>query len=204
MTSSENSRELVERAERGERAAFDELVDRHKGRIEALIQTRLGKALRTDVSLHDVMQDTLLKAFVAIDGFRWHDEDSFMRWIGTIAENVMRSAARRHQRARTAKLDSNHPGQDDSPGRTLEREERFDRLQQALELLDPDSRKVIVLARIQGLPVKDVAEQLNRSPNATSILLFRALVKLKSYFGDTESLSLPARRLEEREGEDGK
>ncbi len=202
MTLSPQSRELVERAQRGDRAAFGELVEIHKDRIEALIEARLGKVLRSDLSLHDVLQETLLKAFVAIDRFEWRDEDPFMRWIGTIAENVIRSAARQQQRAKTTELDSNIPGPDVSPTRGLEQEERFDRLQQALERLDPDSRQVIVLARIRGMPVKDVAKEIHRSPNATSILLFRALVKLKSFFGDTESLSLPRRRLDEGESDD--
>lgn len=45
MTLSPQSRELVERAQRGDRAAFGELVEIHKDRIEALIEARLGKVL---------------------------------------------------------------------------------------------------------------------------------------------------------------
>ena len=86
------------------------------------------------------------------------------------------------------------------PIQALRRDERFDRFQRAFDALDPDSRQVIFLARIQGLPIKEVARRLERSPNATSILLYRALVKLKGFFGDTESFRLPRRSLRQ-EGE---
>ena len=43
----------------------------------------------------------------------------------------------------------------------------------------------------------EVAERMRRSPGATSVLLVRALMKLKEAFGETESLSLPKRSLEE-------
>ena len=46
-------------------------------------------------------------------------------------------------------------------------------------------------------------ELFARSPNATSILLYRAAIKLKELFGDTESLSLPSRRLEDRGSRNG-
>ena len=55
----------------------------------------------------------------------------------------------------------------------------------------------IRLARLEGLPVKEVARRMHRSEKATSVLLVRAQLKLKTIFGDTESLHLPQRSLEE-------
>ena len=91
------------------------------------------------------------------------------------------------------------PGAIDSPSKNLRRNERFDRLKDSLESLSPEHREVILLMRIEGLPVEEVAKRMNRSPKATRQLLWRALKDLRESFGDTESLGLPERRL----GEEG-
>ena len=78
----------------------------------------------------------------------------------------------------------------------MRRDERFERLESALNCLTKDHREVIIFARIQGLPIKEIAERMSRSPDAVSMLLLRALRELKSYFGSTESFHLPQRSLE--------
>ena len=90
-----------------------------------------------------------------------------------------------------------------SPSKELRRDERFERLKAALSRLKPDYRKVIFLARVRELPMRDVASRMGRSLNATSVLLYRALMKLQEAFGATESLNLPDRRLEYEEESDG-
>ena len=77
----------------------------------------------------------------------------------------------------------------------MRRSERFDRLEEALKTLSPDHRQVITMARVDGLKIKEIAERMNRSPNAVMQLLWRALEKLKASFGETESLHLPDRNL---------
>ena len=87
------------------------------------------------------------------------------------------------------------PADDESPGRNLRRQERFDRLSKSVESLSPDYRIVIRLARIEGLKIGEIADRMNRSPSAVRNLLLRAMRELKKSFGETESLSLPDRRL---------
>jgi len=77
----------------------------------------------------------------------------------------------------------------------MRRDERFERLQAALDSLSPDHREVITLARLKGLRGEEIAKRMNRSPNAVAQLLSHALKNLKEAFGDTESLHLPLRRL---------
>lgn len=89
-----------------------------------------------------------------------------------------------------------------TPSRCLQRHERFERLEKALENLSPDHRKVILMARIEGLPIQEIAARMERSPDAVMHLLRRALRKLKAAFGETESLRLPERALQIR-GDDG-
>jgi len=202
MDPDEIARSLVEGAKGGDAAAFDRLIAMHRRRIEALIRVRLGHHIEREVEADDVLQETLLKALESIGRFNWQGADAFMRWLGTIAENVIRSAARRGKRRPEVPLAADLPFVEVSGSKALQRDERFDRFQRAFDALDPSSRTVIYLARIEGLPVKEVARRIGRTPNATSILLYRALIKLRNEFGDTESLGLSMRRLED--GKDGR
>ena len=77
---------------------------------------------------------------------------------------------------------------------------RFEHLKEAIEGLNSDYREVILLCRIEGLPIKKAAERMNRSPDAVKKLLWRALNQLKSTCGDTESLHLPDRPLDSEGG----
>ena len=200
MTVDSSVPDLIRRAQAGDRGAFDALVERHQDRLESLIRSRMGERLLSDVEPGDVRQEVLLRAFGAMRRFRWSGDDSFMRWLGAIAENVILNATKRLSRRGSLRLDRSVPGPVESPSKALRRDERFDRLEAALRHLSPDHRTVIVLARIEGLPIKEIARRMDRSESAVKNLLLRALKALRGSFGDTESLGLPDRRLDAEGG----
>ena len=55
---------------------------------------------------------------------------------------------------------------------------------------------MILLSRIEGLSIKEIAQRMRRSESAVKNLLLRALKGLRSSFGDTESLRLPDRGID--------
>ena len=192
MKSSQNSRALLERAREGDRAAFETLMAQYDPRIRALILSRLAPHLK--VEFDDVLQDTLLRGYQSIGDFKWQGEDSFVRWIGGIAEHVIRDLARRRSRAKEVSM-GEPAASDVSPSRSLRRHERFDRLQKALAHLTEDHRTVLRMAHIEGFKTRGIAERMDRSPEAVRQLIWRALKQLRSQFDDTESLHLPPRML---------
>ena len=192
--------QLIQRVREGDREAFDRLTARFRGRLEGLIHTRLGASLRAKVTTEDIVQETVLRAFRSIDRFERGDDDAFFRWLAGIASNVVRETARRHRGEQHIALDDEIPSSGVSQSRAGQRDERFDRLQSALDSLGPDHRTVILLARVEGLPLAEVARRMKRSTEAVSQLLWRALKKLKESFGSTDSFHLPNRRLEDRGG----
>ena len=111
-----------------------------------------------------------------------------------IIENVIRTQAQKRGRGEFLELHQDLPGGRSSPSRHLRREERFERLEDALTRLSPEHREVIVLARIERVRIKEIAKRMQRSPDAVKQLLVRALRKLRETFGDTESLHLPHHR----------
>ncbi len=63
----------------------------------------------------------------------------------------------------------------------------------ALAQLTPDQRQAIQLSRIDGLKIREIAERMEKTPDAVQQLIARGLRSLRRHFGDTESLHLPDR-----------
>jgi RNA polymerase sigma-70 factor, ECF subfamily len=213
--------ELILAAKRGDRKAFDDLVGRYGESMDSQLRRRLGRRMRKKIDVDDLRQEAFLRAFQSLGQFRGETAASFGRWLSTIAEHVVLDQARR-QKARGAargevSLDQGVPAGEgevfhleealaaraDTPSQALRRDERFDRLKKVLGTLAPDHAQVIFLARVKALPIKEVARRMQRTPEATSMLLLRALLKLKAAFGHTESLHLPPRSLEQEGGKNG-
>lgn len=181
----------IEKAKGGDAAAFGELFSEHRARLCGLIRSRIGARLRGVVEVDDVLQETFARAFQSMKQFEWKGEGSFLRWLGGIAENILRKSA--SARARRTPLHLNQDVADTgvSPSRAARRGERFDRLQKALDKLTPEQREVLRLARLEGLKLKEVAARTNRSVEAVQQLMLRGLRQLRKHFGETESLHLP-------------
>jgi RNA polymerase sigma-70 factor (ECF subfamily) len=183
---------LVSAAQRGDRTAFDALAERYRRRLERQIRSRLSRSSREKLTDEDVLQETLLRAFASIARFRWRSDESFYRWLASIAEYRIRNAARK---TTWRQLQIEHEAPGTSPSRSMRREERFARLQASLDDLDEDQRQAIYLARVEGLPLRQIAARLGRSEEAIRKLVARGLLKLRGSIGDTESLGLPDRPL---------
>ncbi len=198
MDEQNTEQRLLEKAKRGDRQAFDGLIALYEEDLASFILTRVGSQLRKKVEVRDLVQDVMLTAYRSLSEFEPKDQRSFLRWLCGIAQNRILHLARHHFRNREFSIEREIVATAGSPSGSLRREERFDRLEAALEKLSPEYRQVIILARIDGLPLKDISERMNRTPKAVSKLLRRALENLKSHFGDTESFSLPHRTFSER------
>lgn len=213
MRDGESIRIIVRRAQAGDRDAFSVLQTLHEWRLKAFLRLRIGRVLARYVTLEDAAQDVWVCALASIRRFEWQGKGSFHRWLSGIADNVIKSHARRHLGSPRAGECSLELTRDDgervlitedrrlgrkgtTPSRALRREERLERLAGALEKLLPDHREVILLARIRGLRIVEVAQRMKRTPQAVRSLLWRALAELRREFGDTDSLGLPERSVE--------
>jgi RNA polymerase sigma-70 factor (ECF subfamily) len=186
---------LVARAKRGDRSAFQDLVARFRERLLASIRSRRPGR---EVDPEDILNETILRAFEAIERFTYEDEDSFLRWLFTISRNVQIDAGRRTRAVLSLSAAERVEAPEPSPSRVMRRGERFDRLEQAIEALPSHYREVIRLVRIEGLKTKEAAERLGKSTDAVKHLLARALDLLRTEIGDTESFHLPDRSLGEK------
>src|ERR1700731_1650176 len=182
---------LIREAQRGDRAAFEELV-RHYD------QAVLRLALHLTGSEHDaqdVYQDAFLKAFKNIGSFRF--ECSFYTWIYRIVTNLCLDHLRKRQtRKEDPQMVMDASGQpvdgldrvcDDragaSPERDLVRRELGAKINQALTKLTPRERMVFELKHYQGLRLRTIGEMLNTTEETAKNTLFRATQKLRSALG---------------------
>ncbi len=203
MTQDDQILELIRRASCGDRASFEVLVERCRNRLEEFVGSRIRPQLKKQLSVEELVNETFARAFESLGRFEGTTEDGFLGWLAGIAKHVVLKEVDRLQRGKAMQLDREPSDVGPSPSKVLRRDERFDRLQKAINSMCPDYREVILLCRIDGLPIKDAAERMNRSPDAVKKLLWRALKELKSRFGETESLHLPDRSLGKEEERNG-
>ena len=180
--------DLLRRAREGSREAFGLLLGGCGERLLTLIRLRLGPNLRQRVDSRDVLQATLLKALVHIDGFRGERRESLMAWLARIAQNEIRDLAAFHGRQRrqvdqtvalggTLELDRLAADLRSETSR-IALDERSAQLLAALEALSPEHREVILLRQLEELPFAEIAGRMGRSPDACRMLLARAMATL--------------------------
>jgi RNA polymerase sigma-70 factor (ECF subfamily) len=158
--------------------------ERYRDRLLSVIYLRMGPELRTRMDPEDVLQEVAIEAIHS-----WHtleDEANAGAWLVVLARRkvarILRDqvgvAARDPRRERAMRTDFPFADRRSGPVTAADRKDRLGLLEQALERLSEDHREVVLLARIEGLPVKEIAARMGRSENAIHLLLGRALKRL--------------------------
>lgn len=190
-----SSHGLVERVKHGDHEAFSRLFEKYRTRLAVLVHYKLGPNLRRDADVDDVLQETLLRAYRDIAQFNCGSPGSFMSWLARIADHVMADMARAQNRKKRAgdhvpfRSESNPAGPEpadyQTPSRIFTENESLRKFAYVLSRLPEDYRRVILLARVEGLTTSETAERMEKSNEAVSLLLHRALRRLQSlYKGD--------------------
>ena len=177
---------LIAACRAGQAEAFGVLVDRYQGRLYPTILRLTGRP----EDAHDLLQDAFLRAYQRLPSFQ--GESSFYTWIYRIAVNLALSDRRRRKRRgwwtreadRAAPLDPADDPERTDPSGPLERAERDDRIQAALNALAPDHRAVVVLKDLDGLRYEEIAETLGVPIGTVRSRLHRARERLGELLGD--------------------
>jgi RNA polymerase sigma-70 factor, ECF subfamily len=183
---------LIREAQRGNRAAFEELVRHYDHAVLRLALHLTG----TEQDAQDVYQDAFLKAYKNIGSFRF--ECSFYTWIYRIVTNLCLD----HLRKRNVRKEDAPVAKDSSggeydlldqvpdvraganPERDLLRRQLGARIAGALEKLTPRERMVFELKHYHGLKLRTVGEILKTTEETAKNTLFRATQKLRGALSD--------------------
>jgi RNA polymerase sigma-70 factor (ECF subfamily) len=183
---------LIREAQRGNRAAFEELVRQYD---QAVLRLALNLT-RSEQDAQDIFQEAFLKAYRNLGSFRF--ECSFYTWVYRIVTNLCLDHLRKKQvRKEEAPVAVDKQGveydlldrQADeragaNPERDLMRRELGHRIGRALERLTPRERMVFELKHYQGLKLRTIGEMLNTTEDTAKNTLFRATQKLRATLGE--------------------
>lgn len=166
---------LIERYRAGDERAATELVERHAAAVARFVSS-LGE--RDEVE--ELVQDTLVRAFGALDGFR--AESSFRTWLFTIARRLVldrrRAGARRRARFTLDEADAavEHTALDDVVARETE-----SRVGEAVARLSPTQREVFVLRVAEGRSYREIAEIAGTTEGAARVHYHNAMRAVKEF-----------------------
>jgi RNA polymerase sigma-70 factor (ECF subfamily) len=143
----------------------------------------------------DIVQQTLLQAHQKQDQFRGRSNAELLAWLRQILANKVADAVRGLARAKRdvgrerslyhelndsfSRVDGWLAAAQSSPSQQVARAEELVHLADALTSLPPAQREAIVLHHLQGLPLAEVGEQLEKTPAAVAGLLHRGLKRLR-------------------------
>jgi RNA polymerase sigma-70 factor, ECF subfamily len=184
--------ELVREAQRGNHAAFEELVRHYDQAVLRLALHLTG----SEQDAQDIYQEAFLKAYKSVGNFRF--ECSFYTWIYRIVTNLCLDHLRKRQVRKEEAPVAVDPGGEEydlldrvadgraaaNPERDLMRREIGGRINRALDRLTPRERMVFELKHYQGLKLRTVGEMLNTTEETAKNTLFRATQKLRAALGD--------------------
>jgi RNA polymerase sigma-70 factor, ECF subfamily len=190
--SAADDRTLIERAQAGDRSAFELLVQRYDRQVLRLALNVLGSA----EDARDVYQEAFLKIYRNLRSFRF--ECAFYTWIYRIVTNICLDHLRRRRShpeeqppvLRPVSFEERHDsdffdrqqgtGAHSDPEREVLGHEIGRKVQSALQALSPRERMVFEMRHYQGMKLRDIGEALGTTEETVKNSLFRATRKLRT------------------------
>jgi RNA polymerase sigma-70 factor, ECF subfamily len=173
---------LVKAAQKGDMAAFEELVGRHRDKVYA----RAYSMLRNEDDAVDLSQETWVKGWQRLKQFQ--GDSSFLTWITRIVINLCLDHLRKQKRQRTESVEEmgeesggverQMPVVTVNPTERLEREELRLRIDKALAQMTPEHRTVLILHEFEDLEYREIAKRMECSIGTVMSRLFYARRKM--------------------------
>jgi RNA polymerase sigma-70 factor (ECF subfamily) len=173
--------ELVARSIRGDHDSFNELILRWERPIYALAYRTIGR----EEDARDVCQETFLRAFRALPGFR--GQAKFSSWLYRIALNLCRDWVRRERRAPVVQapegVDLLDLAANAEPSESIEdlvaRKDLARVVERAMALLPEEQRTAIVLKEYHGLTFQEIADLVGCQLSTVKTRLYQGLTVLR-------------------------
>ncbi len=197
MMAEETDRALIERIRRGDKLACAECVERHSAGVYRVALRLTGH----EAEAEDVVQETFLSAFKAIDSFE--GRSSLSTWLYRIAHNAALMRLRRVRLDQVSVDDEEIFGEGLEtprqlhdwcclPERDFESSEARAELEWAIRELPEKLRAVFVMRELEGLSTEETAEALDVSLDVVKVRLHRARLQLRERLSSYFTELLPA------------
>ncbi len=176
--SSLDDSELVNEWLSGNERAATEIVGRHADPL-----ARFAASLGEREQIEEVVQDTFVRAFGAIESFR--RESSLRTWLFTIERRLILD--RRRAEAREPEMEMVRSGTYSTPGDALDEmlaNEMSERVRLSMETLSPTQRDVFRLRAEQGMSYKEIAEVLETTEGSARVHYHNAVRAVKEFLNE--------------------
>lgn len=183
MPPATDEKELIERFQNGEQEVFNELVSKYQGKIYNLVY----KHVPNSEIAKDLSQEIFIKAYRALPHFK--RQSAFYSWLYRIAVNLCIDFIRQQKRGQTLSFEDLPAGNNDEvafndvsplPPDQLETKELGQIIGQAVQQLPPKQQHVFNLRYHDGLQLKEIAAQLDRSEGTIKAHLHHAHKRLRT------------------------
>jgi RNA polymerase sigma-70 factor (ECF subfamily) len=182
----EEDRELIERCQGGDQAAFESLVRKYQRELFHLVSWNVGNAAEAE----DIVQEVLCKIYVSLP--RFDNDRPFFPWLRRVAINQCYDELRRVRRRRILKFTELN----EKDARVLERlmadskmdspasspqvgDELRSLMLKILDRLPEKQRMAIVLRDFKQIPYEEMADIMKCSSQAVRLKVFRARARLR-------------------------
>lgn len=197
------TQELLLNAGKGESAAVNELLERHRVGLKNMVAARMDQKLARRIDASDVVQDVLLEASQRLADYVRDPKLPFGLWLRQMARDRIIDLHRRHRVARRRTLDREQgmsaarPDQSSldlaaqlrdpelTPAAATLRKELYLRFVEAIDELEDEDREVLLMRHFEQLSNSEVAELLGLSQPAAGMRYLRALRRLREVLGDS-------------------
>jgi RNA polymerase sigma-70 factor (ECF subfamily) len=175
----EIDRQLVTRAQRGDKRAFELLVEKYQRKLARL----LSRFIRDPAEVEDVTQEAFIKAYRALPAFR--GDSAFYTWLYRIgintAKNYLMAMGRRAPTSTEVEADEAE-GFDEgeqlrdinTPESVLLSKEIAETVNSTIEKLPEELRIAIQLREIEGMSYEDIAKVMDCPIGTVRSRIFRA------------------------------
>jgi len=175
--------ELVTRSRGGDLDSFNQLVLRWERPIYALAYRVIGR----EEEARDVAQETFLRAFRALGGFK--GQAKFSSWLYRITLNLCRDWIRRERRTPIAQapegVDLVELAGEATPSESIEdlvgRKQLSEAVAKAMALLPDEQRTAIILKEYHGLTFQEIADLLDCPLSTVKTRLYQGLTVLRRH-----------------------
>jgi RNA polymerase sigma-70 factor, ECF subfamily len=193
MDAGQEDVEAIEEAVSGDMKSLARVLRAVTPRLQQYVQRHFPPELGGSVEPADVLQDVCFEACRLISGFRPRGEDSFYRWLVTIARHRLVDLLRVHRtRVKLGRAWTDTTGDPvanlleelavykRTPSRSAASHELMRTIEEAIGRLSTEHRQAVTLRHIEGLTVSETARQMGRSEEAVYWLTCRALQALRA------------------------
>lgn len=171
--------EFVIQAKMGNNSAMKTLFKMNRGNIMNLA----FRYMRNREDAEEILQETFIKAFSALQRDKLKDPGSFPFWLNRIAINSSISLLRKHKSSLKLGIKEDiHTAADETaetPEDKIIENERNSEIEKAISGLSPRQRMIFTLKHYEHLKIREIAEKLDISEGSVKTQLFRAVRNLQ-------------------------